>query len=153
MRVLILLLLVPLSTWEHPLPEKHSIPLKQLELEPQEISDSICKELGVNPEFMRDLAQCESGWKWVTGSYGDKGYFQIIPSTFKYWSKKINLKGHSERNNIIVATHYIKYLRDRYGSYYKARFAYGRGSWRHPYTWTCMEEAFMRKVNWRKYDM
>ena len=120
---------------------------------PFEISDSICKALGVPPGLIREIGKNESQWTWnVVGSYQDRGYLQIIPSTYNYWYDKLGLTGgYTKRNHLIVGISYLRWQYDRYGSWYKARFAYGRGSWRPPSTWTEMERAFMANINWQKY--
>jgi hypothetical protein len=51
-----------------------------------------------------------------------------------------------------VGIYYLKYLHNKYGTWEKARFAYGRGHWREPYTWTHLEKKFMRKIDFSKYD-
>ena len=106
--------------------------------------DSVSQQYNVPAKVMRAIAWNESRYKWVVGSYGDLGYFQIIPSTYDYLSQKVSLSGNEREDNVRVAAYYLRYLYDKYGSWYKARFAYGRGHWRDSSTWTCMEQKFMR---------
>jgi len=105
--------------------------------------DSVAKQYNVPPKVMKAIAWNESRYKWVVGSFGDMGYFQIIPSTYNYLSPKVALSGNKRKDNVIVAAYYLKFLNNKYGSWYKARFAYGRGHWRDSSTWTAMEKEFM----------
>ena len=105
--------------------------------------DSVAKQYNVPPKVMKAIAWNESRYKWVVGSFGDMGYFQIIPSTYNYLAPKVALSGNKRKDNVIVAAYYLKFLNNKYGSWYKARFAYGRGHWRDSSTWTPMEKEFM----------
>ena len=105
--------------------------------------DSVAKQYNVPPKVMKAIAWNESRYKWVVGSFGDLGYFQIIPSTYNYLSPKVALSGCKREDNVRVAAYYLRYLHNKYGSWYKARFAYGRGHWRDSSTWTSMEKEFM----------
>ncbi len=120
-----------------------------------EISDSICNSIGVPPELVREIGENESGWRCIRSQSGgtDFGDLQVIDKTFKYWYDELNLKGGKTRYNyLVVGIHYLKYNYDRYHSWEKARFSYARGSWRSKSTWTCLEEKFMGKINWSRYD-
>ena len=108
----------------------------------QTIQNVSCK-VGVPANVLKAIAWNESRYKWVVGSFGDMGYFQIIPSTYNYLSPKVALSGNKRKDNVIVAAYYLKFLHNKYGSWYKARFAYGRGHWRDSSTWTSMEKEFM----------
>ena len=105
--------------------------------------DSVAKQYNVPPKVMKAIAWNESRYKWVVGSYGDMGYFQIIPSTYNYLAPKVALSGNKRKDNVIVAAYYLQFLYSKYGSWYKARFAYGRGHWRDSSTWSAMEKEFM----------
>lgn len=120
-----------------------------------EISDSICNAIGVPAELVREIGQNESGWRCIKSLSGgtDFGDLQVIDETFDYWYNELNLKGGKNRYNyLVVGIHYLKYNHKRYHSWKKARFAYARGYWRNPSTWTCLEEKFMQKIDWKKYD-
>jgi len=108
----------------------------------QTIQNVSCK-VGVPANVLKAIAWNESRYKWVVGSYGDLGYFQIIPTTYDYWREKVPQTANKREENVMIAACYLKHLHDRYGSWYKARFAYGRGHWRDPSTWTAMEKEFM----------
>jgi hypothetical protein len=120
-----------------------------------EISDSICLAIGVPPKLVREIGQNESGWRCIRNQSGgtDFGDLQVIDETFDYWYNRLELTGGATRYNyLVVGIHYLKYNHKRYNSWEKARFAYARGSWRRQSTWTCLEEKFMTKINWSKYD-
>ena len=119
-------------------------------------SDSICRELGIPAQLVREIGQNESGWQCIRSFSGgtDYGDLQVVESTFNYWYDRLELEGGKTRENyLIVGINYLKYLHDRYGSWEKARFAYARGHWRDRSTWTCLEVKFMDKINWRQYDV
>lgn len=119
-------------------------------------SDSICRALDVPSELVREIGQNESGWQCIRSLSGgtDYGDLQVVESTFNFWYDKLELTGGKTRENyLVVGIHYLKYLHNRYGSWQKARFAYARGHWRDRSTWTCLEEKFMNKINWRRYDV
>ena len=105
--------------------------------------DSVSKQYNVPAKVMKAIAWNESRYKWVVGSFGDMGYFQIIPSTYNYLAPKVALSGCKREDNVRVAAYYLRYLHNKYGSWYKARFAYGRGHWRDSSTWSAMEKEFM----------
>ncbi|MFT5725483.1 MAG: hypothetical protein ACI9JN_002608 [Bacteroidia bacterium] len=120
-----------------------------------EISDSICLSIGVPNKLVREIGQNETGWRCIRSLSGgtDFGDLQVIDETFDYWYQRLDLTGGKSRYNyLVVGIHYLKYNHDRYNSWEKARFAYARGSWRNQSTWTCLEERFMTKINWSKYD-
>ena len=120
-----------------------------------QLSDSICNAIGVPPELIREIGDNESGWQCIQSLSGgtDFGDLQVIDETFDYWYNRLKLEGGKTRYNyLVVGIHYLKYNYDRYHSWEKARFAYARGSWRPVSTWTCLEQKFMRKIDWDKYD-
>ena len=121
-----------------------------------EIADSICQEAGVPFELVYEIGKNESNWTFIKNSNGgsDFGDLQVIDQTYWYWYKHLNLKGGKTRKNYLkVGIYYLKYLHNKYGTWEKARFAYGRGHWREPYTWTRLEKKFMRKIDFSKYDL
>lgn len=121
----------------------------------EEQIDSVCRSVGVPTDLIMEIGQNESNWQWQRrGAFGDYGDLQVIPSTFQYWYQKLNLQGGKSRMNyLIVGVHYLKYQYDLNGSWRKARYAYGRGRWKHPSKWTRMEREFMQKIDFRKYDL
>lgn len=119
------------------------------------VSDSICESLGVPPALVREIGQNESGWRCIRSLSGgtDYGDLQVVEKTFNFWYDELELTGGKTRENyLIVGITYLKSQHDRYGSWRKARFAYARGHWRDETTWTCLEEKFMNKIDWTKYD-
>ena len=61
------------------------------------------------------LVYAESGFDSTVTSYaGATGYCGIMPETFEIWSKRLNLKGKSNRNNVIISTELLRYLNDRF---------------------------------------
>lgn len=120
-----------------------------------EVADSICQEAGVPFELVKEIGQNESGWRYISNTNGgtDHGDLQVIDETFWYWYGELELTGGKTRRNYLkVGIYYLKSLHNKYGSWKKTRFAYGRGHWRNESTWTCLEEKFMNKIDWTKYD-
>ncbi len=120
-----------------------------------EVADSICQAADVPFELVKEIGNNESGWRYITNTNGgtDHGDLQVIDETYWYWYDKLDLEGGKTRRNYLkVGIYYLKSLHNKYGSWKKARFAYGRGHWRTPDTWTCLEEKFMGKIDWTKYD-
>ncbi len=120
-----------------------------------EVADSICQEAGVPFELVKEIGNNESGWRYISNTNGgtDHGDLQVIDQTYWYWYDELGLTGGKTRRNYLkVGIYYLKYLHNRYGSWEKARFAYGRGHWREPSTWTDLEKKFMGKIDWTKYD-
>ena len=120
-----------------------------------EVADSICKEANVPFELVREIGNNESGWRYISNMNGgtDHGDLQVIDQTYWYWYEKLGLEGGKTRRNYLkVGIYYLRHLYDKYGSWEKARFAYGRGHWRDQSTWTALEHKFMSKIDWQKYD-
>lgn len=118
-------------------------------------SDSICKAIGVPPRLIREIGENESGWRCIRSLSGgtDYGDLQVIDQTFNYWYDQLGLTGGKTRENyLVVGISYLKYNYDRYGSWEKARYAYARGHWKSPNSWTTLETKFMSKIDWTKYD-
>ena len=132
---------------------------KELKFKPKtikEISDSICLSIGVPPKLVREIGNNESGWRCIKSLSGgtDYGDLQVIEKTFQYWYDRLGLEGGKTRKNyLIVGIHYLKYNHDRYKSWEKARYAYARGSWKNPDSWTALEKKFMGKIDFTQYDM
>ena len=120
-----------------------------------EVADSICQEAGVPFELIKEIGNNESGWRYISNTNGgtDHGDLQVIEETYWYWYHRLDLTGGKNRRNYLkVGIYYLRYQYDRYGSWRKARFAYGRGSWRPESSWTALEKKFMSKIDWSKYD-
>ena len=120
-----------------------------------EVADSICQEAGVPFALVKEIGQNESGWRCIQNTNGgtDNGDLQVIDQTYWYWYDQLGLKGGKTRRNYLkVAIYYLKSLHNKYHSWEKTRFAYGRGHWRTPDTWTCLEEKFMGKIDFTQYD-
>jgi hypothetical protein len=120
-----------------------------------EVADSICKEAGVPFDLVKEIGDNESGWRYISNTNGgtDHGDLQVIEPTFWYWYDKLELSGGKTRRNYLkVAIYYLKDCYDKHGSWKKARFVYGRGHWRGEDTWTDLEQKFMGKIDWTKYD-
>jgi len=120
-----------------------------------QLADSICQSVDVPYPLIYEIGQNESNWSYIQNKSGgtDFGDLQVIDKTFWYWYEKLNLTdGKTRKNYLVVGIHYLKYLHVKYGSWEKARFAYGRGHWRSPDTWTSLEKKFMSKIDFSKYD-
>ena len=120
-----------------------------------EVADSICQEAGVPFELVKQIGQNESGWRYIKNSNGgtDHGDLQVIDITYWHYYKKLGLSGGKTRRNYLkVAIYYLKDLHNKYNSWEKARFAYGRGSWRNSTTWTPLEKKFMSKIDFSRFD-
>jgi hypothetical protein len=120
-----------------------------------EVADSICQVVGVPYELVKEIGYNESGWRYIRNTNGgtDHGDLQVIDPTYWAYYNKLGLSGGKTRRNYLkVAIYYLNDCYNIYGSWKKARFAYGRGRWRDESTWTCLEEKFMGKIDWSKYD-
>jgi len=124
--------------------------------------DKYCNMYDVPNTMVYQIGLNESGWPqpdnlgytqkvWDCGaiSYGD---MQIWQPTRLSVFKKLNLTSITRENCLHASIYYLHTQHVRYGSWYKARFAYGRGSWRPEYTWKPIEKRFMNKHNWKQYD-
>lgn len=133
---------------------------QEAEPEPEEWTvfvwaDSIARSKGVPPELVREIGMNESRWPHPTDSFYliRDGDLQVIPRSYNILYKKLGLTGGKTRYNYLVTgIHYLSELHEKYQSWEKTRYAYGRGIWKHPSKWTRMERAFMRKIDWTKYD-
>ena len=120
-----------------------------------DVADSICQEVGVPFELVKQIGQNESGWRYIQNTNGgsDHGDLQVIDVTYWSYYKKLGLTGGKTRRNYLkVAIYYLKDLHTKYGTWEKARFAYGRGRWRDKSTWTPLEKKFMRKIDFSQFD-
>lgn len=120
-----------------------------------EIADSIALSMGVPPELVYEIGMNESRWQNIhdLDFLLRDGDLQVIDRSFWILTKELGLKGGKTRYNYLVCgIYYLRKNYDRYGSWKKARYAYGRGRWRPPSEWTSMERHFMNKIDWSKYD-
>jgi hypothetical protein len=120
-----------------------------------EIADSIALHFGVPPQLVYEIGMNESRWPNIHDmDYLIKdGDLQVIDRSFWILYKELNLTGGKTRYNyLLCAIYYLRKNYDKYGSWEKARYAYGRGRWKPPEQWTAMERNFMRKIDWSKYD-
>jgi hypothetical protein len=127
-----------------------------------DIVDKYCKKYDVPEKMVYQIGMNESGWpkpdnldyliKVPDCGYDSYGDLQIWSPTRKAIFKELNLIEINRENCIHASIYYLYKQYVRYGSWYKARFAYGRGSWRGPSTWKPIEKKFMNKHNWKKYD-
>ena len=120
-----------------------------------EIADSIALSMGVPPELVYEIGMNESRWQNIhdLDFLLRDGDLQVIDRSFWILYKELGLKGGKTRYNYLVCgIYYLRKNYDRYGSWKKARYAYGRGRWRPPSEWTSMERHFMNKIDWSKYD-
>ncbi len=137
--------------------ESKSIAVEKVEVSKSvfEVADSICLEAGVPFELVKEIGDNESGWRYIKNTNGgtDNGDLQVIDATYWYMYDKLDLVGGKTRRNYLkVGIYFLKDMHNRYGSWRKARFAYGRGKWRNESTWTALEHRFMGKIDWSKYD-
>ncbi len=120
-----------------------------------DVADSICYEMGVPPELVYEIGMNESRWQNINDmDYVIKdGDLQVIDRTFNHFYKKLGLVGgKTRRNYLIIGIYYLKQNYDQFGSWEKARYAYGRGRWKPSSEWTALERKFMTKIDWTKYD-
>ena len=123
-----------------------------------------CNKYGVPKEYMYEVGQNESGWRnpndstfimpplYVKNerSFGD---CQMLNSTYRIWAKQLGLK-EKTRENLLIAC--IAMSKECYiigdSSWEKARYIYARGKWKPKYKWTKLENRFMNKIDFKKYD-
>jgi hypothetical protein len=69
-----------------------------------------CEKYKIPYEIYFRLIDMESGFKFVENkSSGAYGYMQVMPRTFTYVGKQIDVKGgHTETNNILVGSYLLK---------------------------------------------
>ena len=74
-----------------------------------------CEEKDIPPSIFFRLVYTESGFdSTVTSHVGATGYCGIMPETFNIWSKRLNLKGKTNKNNVIISTELLRYLNDKF---------------------------------------
>ncbi len=72
-----------------------------------------CKRNNLPPRLVFRLIKAESNFrKNAVSSAGAQGFFQIMPATYRGYSKKLNINKHNEMSNIEVGTFYLKTLHD-----------------------------------------
>ena len=81
-----------------------------------------CEEKDIPLSIFFRLVYAESGFdSTVTSSAGATGYCGIMPETFSIWSKKLNLKGKTCKNNIIISTELLRVLNDKFKHFGKRK--------------------------------
>lgn len=94
----------------------------------QEEISSLLESEGVSSDYFY-LAVCESGCRVKTSSKGARGFFQLMPSTYRYYmpdgcsSEDID----DIRCNTVAAARYIKHLQERFKHVTLLVKAYNRG--------------------------
>lgn len=93
----------------------------------KEIS-SLLESEGVSSDYFY-LAVCESGCRVKTSSKGARGFFQLMPSTYKhYMPDGCSLEDIDDiKCNTIAAARYIKHLQERFKHVALLVKAYNRG--------------------------
>jgi soluble lytic murein transglycosylase-like protein len=70
-----------------------------------------CAKNELPPRVVFRLIKAESGFrKNAVSSAGAKGFFQIMPATYRGYSKKLGIVKHNDMSNIEVGTFYLKTL-------------------------------------------
>ena len=76
-----------------------------------------CEKNNIPPRIAFRMIKAESNFRVnAKSSKGASGYFQIMPNTYRAYSKKLNIQKHNELANIEVG---IYYLRTLYGAFRK----------------------------------
>lgn len=120
-----------------------------------DVVDSLAKVYGVPYGLVYEIGMNESKWPNIYDHNHliYKGDLQVIDRSFDILYKELNLSGGKTRTNyLICGIYYLKKNYDVYGSWRKARYAYGRGRWKPESQWTKLERHFMNKIDWSKYD-
>lgn len=94
----------------------------------QEEISSLLESEGVFSDYFY-LAVCESGCRVKTSSKGARGFFQLMPSTYKhYMPDGCSLEDIDDiKCNTIAAARYIKHLQERFKHVALLVKAYNRG--------------------------
>ena len=97
-------------------------------LQYQEQIVSILEQEGISSDYFY-LAVCESGCKIKTSSKGARGFFQLMPSTYRpYKPDDCSAEDIDDiRCNTTAAARYIKHLRERFKHIALLVKAYNRG--------------------------
>lgn len=95
-------------------------------LEYKEEIEGYLQQEGVSEDYFY-LAVCESGCKIKTSSKGARGFFQLMPFTFKHYADASCKDIDDIRCNTIVAARYIKHLQKRFKKISILVKAYNRG--------------------------
>lgn len=71
----------------------------------------VCEKNQLPPRLLFRLIKAESGFrKDALSSAGARGFFQIMPGTYRGYSNKLGIKNHNEFANIEVGAFYLKTL-------------------------------------------
>jgi len=87
-----------------------------------------CERYNLPPRLVFRLIRAESNFrKNAISSAGAQGFFQIMPGTYKGYSKKLKIKNHSEMSNISVGIFYLKTLHKHFA---RKKFLTKEEQWR-----------------------
>lgn len=94
----------------------------------QEEIQSLLESEDVSPDYFY-LAVCESGCRIKTSSKGARGFFQLMPSTYRHYLPEGCTMADIDdvRCNTIAAARYIKHLQKRFKHLAYLVKAYNRG--------------------------
>lgn len=94
----------------------------------QEDISSLLESEGVPTDYFY-LAVCESGCKIKTSSKGARGFFQLMPATYRHYkSEECSADDIDDiKCNTIAAARYIKHLQERFNHIALLVKAYNRG--------------------------
>ena len=126
------------------------------------VLDSLCSAYSVPYELVYEIGMNESRWKnsedleyiQMCGIEGEdsRGDLQVNMKYAEYFKNRYNVSNLDRIGLLEISVKHLSWLGKRHKSWRKARFVYARGSWRGYKTWTNMEQHFMNKINWYKYD-
>ena len=120
-----------------------------------DVVDSLATVYNVPYQLIYEIGMNESRWPNIYDPdfLIKDGDLQVIDRSFHILYRELGLSGGKTRTNyLICAIYYLRKNYDKYGSWKKARYAYGRGHWRPESQWTKLERSFMNKIDWNKYD-
>lgn len=120
-----------------------------------DIADSLAEVYGVPSELVYEIGMNESRWPNIhdLDHLIRNGDLQVMEGAFNILCRRLGIEPVKNRYNyLLCGISYLRQCYDRYGSWEKARYAYGRGHWKEPQYWTSLEKRFMGKIDWSKYD-
>lgn len=90
--------------------------------------ESILESEGISSDYFY-LAVCESGCKIKTSPKGARGFFQVMPPTYRHYKSDDCSEDDIDdiRCNTIAAARYIKHLQEQFKNFYILIKAYNRG--------------------------
>lgn len=120
-----------------------------------DVADSFAMVYGVPAELVYEIGMNESRWLNIhdLDYLIRNGDLQVMEATFNILCRRLGIAPVKNRYNYLhCGIFYLRQCYDRFGSWEKARYAYGRGHWKEPQHWTALEKRFMGKIDWSKYD-